>query len=418
MIDKKLSSEATFEDGILLKAIHPMGGMLRKYIGNRWRLRKVPPLGTVISDAALIREVLNDKGTFGENNTKTSTAYWNTLIGGDALIGEGEEARLKLQTLISEWFSIDRIAAVRDTHFQSELTDAEESLSNDEPVDVVDLIEYGAYLTLWQLIGLSEEKLGNLDFELAVKNLRAITEGLTPSTKKFSTVQIDVALGRMVFLEEAIREAYNGNRESFPLKLRDEGYSEDLAVDLTKSLLLTAAEVTITFVPRMVALFVKTRYIDYLSDHPSHLKHGIEEALRITAPIPVTTKTVLTKTSFHGIPLKVGEEVVLSTAVASKRFGDFDPFCEIDPEVQGMWFDAGVQIVLGLNLAMSLAEALGTMLAIANNEGDLAIVSQASDDKAHKGSYRELLVSYEMEGEEDDSSIADDTTDKSDSDPA
>lgn len=393
MIDKTLSAEATFEDGILLKAINPVGTMLRNYIGSKWKLKKVPFIGTIISDSAMLREVLKNKELFSEDLKESTPSFWNLLIGGEDILGANEEDRMKLEKLVDDTFSTQHLESVIKSHINPVLNTATESLLNDERLDIVEITEEATYLLLWHGLGLSEKKLLGLDFKLAVKNLRAVTDGLNPSTVKFSADQIGTALGRIVFLEEVIRDDYHNSQESFPFKLKVAGYSETEAVDITKSFFFTSADVAIRFLPRMVALFIKSRYIDHLETCPQHLTYGIEEALRVTVPVPVSARRVTSNTTLHGIPLKTGETVILSTVVASRRFGDFDPFSEIDDDVRSVWTTVGLQTQTGIKVSKALGCALGSMLTEVNNADKLAIFTQASDDKAHPGSYKELVIS-------------------------
>ena len=394
MIDEQLSKTATFEDGVLLKAVHPVGSTLLTYVGGKWKLKKIPFVGTIISDASMIREVYMDKKRFSKDGEGASTSFWNPIIGEYGLLNMEGEGHLKLKRTVSSMFAKERVELIYGAVSAPILDETAAALKAGENIDMVSIAERISYLSMWHIVGLSAEKLHNIDFNLAVKNLRSATEGLNPAKKKLSDKQIATARGKLVFLEELAREAYNNDdRESIPLLLKKEGYSEEVAISLTKSLFIAGTETVISFLPRMAALFIKTRYIDYLSEHPEHVTKGVEEALRVTVPTPVAVRSVVEDTSFHGAKLKAGERLVLSTIAASKRFGDFNPFNDIDKEIRGLWFGAGVHMCIGVGIALVQAETMGKFLAAVNADKKLEILSQASDDKGHTGSYKGLIIS-------------------------
>lgn len=393
MIDEELSKKATFEDGILLKTVHPIGTKLLTYAGEKWRLKKIPFVGTVISDGVLIREVFMDKKRFSKDGEGASTSFWNPIIGDYGLLNMEGEDHLKLKRTVASMFAKERVELITETVISSILDETASKLASGENVDMVKVAEHISYLSMWHIVGLSAERLRDIDFSLAVKTLRSVTEGVNPVKKKFSASQIETARGKLVFLEELAREAYNNeNRESIPSLLRKEGYSEEAAISLTKSLFIAGTETVISFIPRMTALFLKTRYIDYLSDNPTHVAKGIEEALRVTVPTPVAVRSVVEATEFHGVKLKAGERLVLSTLGASKRFGDFNPFEDVDKGIRGLWFGAGVHMCIGVGIALTQAETIGKFLAQINAENKLEVFTQASDDKGHTGSYKELII--------------------------
>lgn len=394
MIDEQLSKTATFEDGVLLKAVHPVGSTLLTYIGNKWRLKKIPFVGTIISDASLIREVLMDKKRFSKDGEGASTSFWNPIIGNYGLLNMDGEDHIRLKRAVSNMFAKDRVELIYSTVSAPILDEATEKLKAGENIDMVSIAEKISYLSMWHIVGLSAEKLHGIDFKLAVRTLRSVTEGVNPAKKKLSNKQVTAARGKLVFLEELARDAYNNDdRESIPLRLKQEGYSEEAAISLTKSLFIAGTETVISFLPRMAALFIKTRYIDYLSEHPEHVTKGVEEALRVTVPTPVAVRSVVEDTNFHGVKLKAGERLVLSTIAASKRFGDFNPFNDVDKEIRGLWFGAGVHMCIGVGVALVQAETVGKFLATANADKNIEILSQASDDKGHTGSYKGLIIS-------------------------
>lgn len=393
MIDKELSKKATFEDGILLKAVHPLGSGLLDYVGSKWRFKKIPVVGTIISDPTIIRAVFMDKKKFSKDGEGASTSFWNPIIGDFGLLNMDGEDHLRLKRAVSSMFAKERVELIYGTVTAPILEETAAQLKAGENVNMVEVSEKISYLSMWHIVGLSAEKLRGIDFKLAVRTLRSVTEGLNPTKKKFSQKQIDIARGKLTFLDELVREAYNNEeRESIPLRLKQEGYTEEAAISLTKSLFIAGTETVISFLPRMTALFLKTRYIDYLSEHPEHASKGVEEALRVTVPTPVAVRSVTEATEFHGMFLKKGERLILSTIGASKRLGDFNPFNDLNKDIRGLWFGAGIHMCIGIGVALSQAEAIAKFLAEINVDNKLEVILQASDDKGHTGSYKHLVI--------------------------
>lgn len=385
MIDEQLSKQATFEDGILLKSAHPLGFKLLTYAGEKWRLKKLPFAGTIISDESFIREVLMDKTRFNKDRNPN---FWKPIIMGDTAICETEsEDQFKLERIVSSFFSKERTELITGTVISSILDEITSKIEGGESVDMVEAIERISYLSVWHIVGLSAEKLRDIDFNLAVRTLRSVTAGQNQDRKTA------YAQDKPTFLEELIREAFtNDNRESLPLALKKESYSEETAVSLTLSLFLAVTETVISALPRIVALFLKSRYIDYLSENRNHVTHGVEEALRVIVPNPVTVYSVSQPTEFHGAKLKSGERLILSTFGASKRFGDFNPFEEVSEDIRDLWFNSGMTMRTGINLTLIQAEILCKFLAQINSEYRLEVSSQASDDKGHAGNYKQLMI--------------------------
>lgn len=393
MIDKELSRMATFEDGILLQAAHPVGSKVLAYAGSKWRLKKLPMFGTVISDASLIREIFMDNENFSVVGELTSTGVWNPIIGEFGLLNVEGEDHPALKKVVSQLFSKERVTVICETASAPVFERISVQIKKGEKADLVKAAEEISYLSMWHLIGLSEAKLQTIDFTLAVKTLRAVTEGLNPRKKKLSQRDIDTAKGRLTFLDVLIREAYNdASKKSVPQLLREEGCSEEEAVSLTKSFFLAGTEVVISFLPRMAALFIKSGYMDYLKEHPDHIMKGVEEAFRVTTPTPVAVRVATASIDFHGVKIKKGERIILSSVAASKRFGDFNPFNDVDENIKELWFGAGMLTRIGTEIALSQSVILGAFLSTLNEENKLVITSQASDDKGHTGSYKEMVI--------------------------
>lgn len=395
-VDKELAEKATLEDSILLKAVHPYSSILLSAVGKRWRLKRFPVLGIIISDAALIREVFLDKKNFSKQGPGASSSYWTPIIGETGLVNmEGEEHFL-LKRNLTQMFTQKLSAEITQQTISFVKERIAEQLNNDNYVDIVEEASFFAYRSLWDMIGLPYDRLGDEDnFRTVVKTLRSVTHGLNITKKKMSDKEVEVAKAKLVFVEELTKQTYqNGDKTSIPQILKKNGYSEEEAVSVVKALMITGTETAVSFLPRMTALFIKTEYLGWLKDHPEDLEKGINEALRVTVPTPVAARVAVNDVDFHGVHIKKGERIILSTIEASKRYGDFNPDQSLDKNIRGLWFGAGVHMCVGLPLALKEAEEFTKTLIEFNNIKPLKITNQTSDDKGHTGAYKELHVTW------------------------
>ena len=392
MIDKELSRLATLEDSQLLESVHPLGARLLTYIGMKWRAKKVPLMGTVISDPTLIREVFMNRTVFSKNGKGASSSFWNPIIGDYGLLNMDGAEHLELKRAVSTLFSKQRVEEISATVIAEVLAQAEVELREQNSLDMVALAGEMAFLTMWRTTGFSEQRLTEIDVQNEVEQLRSVTEGLNPVKKKFSDKKVRIAKAKLAIFDELVHESYNADNGSLPVILKKAGYGEEVAASLTKSLFIAGTETVISFLPRMTALFVKSGYLDYLSAYPSHAGKGVEEALRVTIPTPVAARSVVKDMDFHGMKLKSGDRLILSTIGASKRMGDFDPFREANKDMKGLWFGAGVHMCIGVGLALAQAENVTHFLARTHKIKPLHIVEQILNTHGHTGSYGKLVI--------------------------
>lgn len=396
MIDKELSKNATFEDGILLKSIHPLGIKLLSYVGDKWRLNKIPLLGTIISDQNFISEVLLDKESFAEDNN-VSNNFWVSLAK-EQIPDFIEDENSNPQRILSSHIPKEKIALITETVISSILDEAVTKIEEGQPVNMVEVMEKISYLSMWHVVGLSPEKLKEIDTELAMRTLRSVTKESNLAIKKASSKINDSNHAKLNFLQELIREAYNNpERESIPRFLKDEGYSEETATSITTSLFLSGMHKAVSYGPRIIALLLKTGYLNYVTENRDTLTTGIREAMRVITPSPVLLFKTVRDIDFHGVSLKKDANVVLSVFGASKRLGDFDPFKQSNEYLQQLWDDTAGSKQFSTIFGLVQAEVIGKFLAKINSTNALSVISQESDDRGNSGRYKKLLIGHTLD---------------------
>lgn len=392
MIDKNLSKIATAEDAKLLESVHPLGSKLLTYVGSKWRLKRIPMIGIIISDPVLIREIYLNKTAFNKNGKGASTSFWNPIIGNYGLLNmDGDEHR-NLKRTVANLFSRQRVEAISNSVTGPILAAATAQLQQGNSVDVAEIAGEISYRTMWQVIGFTAEKLAEIDVQVQLGCLRSVTEGINPAKKKLSAKEVDAAIANLSVFDALVHDSYHNEKDSLPFLLKESGYEEEVATSLTKSLFIAGTETVVSFLPRMTALFIESGYLGYLAENPEHAMTGIDEALRVTVPTPVAARCVTEPVDFHGIPMKAGERLVLNTIGASKKYGDFDPFNEKNKEMKSLWFGAGVHMCIGIGIAIAQAQSMSLFLATMQKEQGLEIVSKKLHRKGHTGSYKELMI--------------------------
>lgn len=397
MIDKELSKQATAEDALLLEAAHPLRAKLLTIIGGKWRLKKVPLIGTVISDPEMIREVHLNETVFGKNGKSTSSKFWNPMIGEHGLLNINETEHRNLKATVAAVFAKGRVESIVCETSKSILARSTEQLRDGHSIDMVAVASEIAYLTTWSIVGFPEERLLSVDIQNEIVNLREVIDGAKPTKKRNnSSAQTEKLQGKLNLIETLVSESFHNDDDSLPALLRREGYSKETATSLTKLIFATEIQMIMSFIPRMTALFIKTRYIDYLASHPEHISRGVDEGFRVIVPIPVTSLNVLQNTNFHGVELKEGKLVLLSALGASKKQGDFDPFAEPNKTLKALWLESGEHTWTGVETALAQALLVAEFLADISMDEKLEVVSQSSNDNGHTGSYEELVIACKL----------------------
>jgi cytochrome P450 len=384
MIDKYAATQATRDDEQLLKAVHPVGAPLLHIIAKTGPLRRIPKVGVIVSKASLIREIYMDRTNFTKMGEGASGGLWTPVIGDSGLVNMDGDLHLQLKRNLAPAFSNKICPAIVGRVLETYSGTMKTRLLAGEEVDIVQEVANFAYRTLWELIGLPQSRLSDVDFSTAVTALRSVTEGMTMTKKNLSADQVNTARGKLSFVESLARETYQNATDStsIPGLMKAEGFDEEAAISVVKSLMVTGTETIISFLPRMTALFITSGYINHVSQNREHLSKGIEEALRVVVPTPVAARIAKNDITFHGVKIKAGERMVLSS----------DPFQELDREVKGLWFGAGVHMCIGLPLALAEANGFADILLDVHNEAPLMIADSKISNKGHTGSYERLVL--------------------------
>lgn len=388
--NEKDAIEATRLDRKLLFHVHPYSARLMELI-RKPDVVKIPQVGAVVNDADLIRKVFLDKNNFSKIGKGVSSALWTPIIGETGLLNMDGDPHIKMRRELASSFSQKVIPMLVEEVFTEHIASLFETLPNGGQVDLTAVSSELAYRTLWKLLGFKETD--NVDFEEETKILRSVTEGVELHRKELPAKQIEQAKQKLVFVEKMVDKAYSQPIPGSVINvMKTSGYSLEEVNSITKSLMVTGTETIISYIPRMVALFVRSGFMKDLTRNPNLLDNALDEAFRVTVPTPVAARSVTHETTLGGHKLLPGQRVVLATISACQRYGHFNPYKPIDKSLKGLWFGAGTHMCIGLPIAKAQAQLVAKTLIQTGAAEQLEIVEAQTSRRGHTGSYSKLII--------------------------
>lgn len=388
MYDLTAAAKATKQDKKLLLKVHPYSARVMELL-KRWDVVNVPKVGAIVNNPEIIRNIFMDKTHYSKIGEGVSSSLWTPIIGSSGLLNMDGSAHLKMRRELASSFSQKVIPNLVSTVYTKYITSKILKLEQGETIDVSEITSEIAYRSLWELLGFPENKDDSYIEETQI--LRSITEGVELHRKALPEKQIAAAKTKLVFVEKLTATTYNNDNPGVIKVMKDAGYSLEEVTSVTKALMITGTETIISYIPRAVALFIRSGFMDDLVSNPELLDQGLEEAFRVTVPTPVAARSVTEPVKVGGKLLNPGDRVILSTITACQRSGFFNPYQPINKTLKGLWFGAGTHMCIGLPIAKNQAELfMKTLLTIPNLK--LEIVEAEGSVRGHTGSYSKLLI--------------------------
>jgi len=372
MLDATKTRTVTREDWFLFKAANPMASRILSFVGSKWKLKRFPLVkGVIISELGMIHEVLVDKGSF----TSPAVDDHNLITGFHTTDTHTDFTHSIKPVLSKRPFDRSDNLLIEEC-----VQDIRTRLEAGQEVDIVHEASQIVYRALWEYLGFPRHQFS----DLAVKTLNSVLElSANPATLRNS----EIINARLLFTKELNKAACVSEKDSLAKDLTEEGFDEETIFAVTKTLLVEGAEPVITLLPRIVAMFVKSGYLEYVQENPDHLAVGYEEAVRVITPTPVIVRKASSDVNFHGTVIRGGENVILSIVEAGKRDGDFDPFKDAPMEYMSevTAYTNGNLVPDLLTVGMSLVKMLAEV-------GPLDVTVQTSNSKSFSGSFKQLGV--------------------------
>jgi cytochrome P450 len=331
----------------VLRAAHPIAYPLLSAI--RGPVRRVPGLGVLVKDAALLRTVLMDTEGFTKNGPGAPSDLWTPVLGPSVLLNmEGAEhgaLRRKLGPLFAPAF-VDALVAASLGAATRDLSDA---LARGDRVDLVAHSRRAASTVIARLVGLDDTVVDDALFARVTR----VTGFVTLARPRLAPRQLRVARGILTELGDHARRAYAGDESTVPGRMRALGLDEREALGAVAAFVLTGTETIVSYVPRLAAILIDSGWLPRLAATPELVDAAVAEGLRVTTPSPMMLRSVVAPRTIGQLPVKPGERVLLGTYWANRALGEFDPSTNPAAQLKQLWFGAGTHYCLGAPLAMA-----------------------------------------------------------------
>ncbi len=365
-----------------MRAAHPVVYPLLQTA--RRPVLRVPGLGVLVRDAALLRETLMDTATFTKTGPGSPSDLWTPVLGPAVLLNmEGADhlaLRRKLGSLFAPAYVEPLAAASLPT---AQLT---ARLRAGESVDIVAEVKRYASAMIAQLVGLPLESLDDELFD----RVSSITRFVRLARPRLTPAQVAVARGILDELTAHAREAYRvGDEQTVPGRMRALGLTEDEAMGAVGAFVLTGTETLVSYIPRLTAVLVDSGWLPLIAADRSLAEPAIAEGLRVTTPSPVMLRSVVARGAIGPVAVRPGDRIILATYAANRALGPFDPATNVAAQLKQLWFGAGTHFCLGAPLAMAqIRLTLDALL----DAGELRIADRAPARGVLIPSYSRLSV--------------------------
>ncbi|HWH97471.1 MAG TPA: cytochrome P450 [Pseudolysinimonas sp.] len=341
----------------VLRAAHPIAFPLLSAI--RGPVRRIPGLGIVVKDAALLRATLMDTEGFTKNGPGAPSDLWTPVLGPSVLLNmEGAEhgaLRRKLGPLFAPAF-VDALVADSLGAATRDLADA---LARGDRVDLVVHSRRSASAVIARLVGLDSEVIDDDLFS----RISRVTGFVTLARPRLTPSQLRLARGILAELGEHAKRAYAGDESTVPGRMRALGLDEREALGAVGAFVLTGTETIVSYVPRLAAILIDSGWLPRLSADLSLVDAAVAEGLRVTTPSPMMLRSVAQPRMLGDVAVRPGERILLGTYWANRALGEFDPATNPAAQLKQLWFGAGAHYCLGAPLAMAqIRLTLGALL--------------------------------------------------------
>jgi cytochrome P450 len=362
------------------RTAHPVAYPLLSSI--RKPVVRVPRLGVVVTDAALLRSVLLDTERFTKTGPGSPADLWTPVLGPSVLLNMEGMDHLALRRRLGPLFAASFVGELTRATIGAAAGELSRRLVAGETVDLVAEVREYAGQVISRLVGLEHDVLG----EELFARVSAITGFVRLSRPRFTPAQVLAAREVLDDLTQHARRAYReaagvANPASFhastvPARMRELGISEDEAMGAVGAFVLTGTETLVSFLPRIVAILADTGWLGVLAHDRTLLDQAVAEGLRVTTPSPVMLRSVAAEGAVGPVPVHPGDRLILATFLADRATGRFDPVANSAASLKQLWFGAGAHFCLGAPLAMAqITTVLGAVLDAAA-ETPLAVTSR------------------------------------------
>jgi cytochrome P450 len=372
-------------------ACHPLVHGLAGVAARLGPIVSVPRIGHLVSEWSLAKEVLASPGRFSKTGPGALSDLLTGVMGPSALINMDGDAHRSLRAQLQPLFAPRQAAELVHTVFGPALAGLRSQLRQGERVDLVRVARLLTGRLACSILGVElpagREDEACLDLHRAGSEFASV---LSLADRRLGRRRITVARQRFEALIGIAGAAYvRGDERFLPGRLRALGLDAEQSRGVIGLLLVAGTETMSSALPRTVALLVDSGQWPLLQGRRELLGPAIDEGLRLTAAVPLMTRSVVEPTSLAGRALGRDERVIVllykllqTQAIASDPL-HFNILRAIATPAVPAWFGHGPHFCLGASLARcELESTLGALLDV----GDLAIVGRRyASDSAFPG---------------------------------
>lgn len=370
-----------------MRAAHPIAYPALR--AARGPVLRVPGLGVLVRDAALLRSTLLNSTSFTKTGPGSPADLWTDVLGPSVLLnmeGAGHQAlRRKLAPIFAPSFVEPMVAESLGEPVER----LAKRLSGGERVDLVEEVRRYSSIAISRLVGLDSDELTADLF----RKVSSITAMVRLTKTKLTPAEIAKARVVMGELGSHAQRAYRaGDEQTVPGRMRALGLTESEALGAVGAFVLTGTETLVSYIPRLVCLLIDSGWLPLVAADRRLVEPAIAEALRVTTPSPVMLRSVVAADTIGPVTVRAGDRVILATFAANRAFGPFDPSANTATTLRQLWFGAGSHFCLGAPLAMAQIRLIVDAMLEAAPSGGLRVKSRRAARGVLIPSYSTVVI--------------------------
>jgi cytochrome P450 len=371
----------------VMRAAHPIAYPALRMA--RGPVLRVPGLGILVRDAALLRSTLLNTANFTKTGPGSPSDLWTDVLGPSILLNmEGADHQV-LRRKLTPIFAPSFVEPMVAESLGEPIALLMRRLSAGEHVDLVEEVRRYSSIAISRLVGLDSEELTADLF----RKVSSITAMVRLTRTKLTPAEVARARGVMGELGSHAQRAYRaGDERTVPGRMRALGLTESEAMGAVGAFVLTGTETLVSYIPRLVCLLIDSGWLPLVAADRGLVEPAVAEALRVTTPSPVMLRSVVAPDAIGPVAVRAGDRVILATFAANRALGPFDPAVNSAATLRQLWFGAGPHFCLGAPLAMAQIRLVLDALLVAAPEGDLRIDSRRAARGVLIPSYARVVI--------------------------
>ena len=355
----------------VMRAAHPIAYPALR--AARGPVLRVPGLGILVRDAALLRSTLLNTSSFTKTGPGSPAELWTDVLGPSVLLNmEGADHQV-LRRKLAPIFAPSYVEPMVATSLGEPVARLAQRLSAGEQVDLVEEVRRYSSIAISRLVGLDSAELTADLF----RKVSSITSMVRLTKTKLTPAEVLKARVVMAELGSHAQRAYRiGDDQTVPGRMRALGLTESEAMGAVGAFVLTGTETLVSYIPRLVCLLIDSGWLPLVAADRSLVEPAIAEALRVTTPSPLMLRSVVATDSIGPVAVRAGDRVILATFAANRALGPFDPKANTAATLRQLWFGAGSHFCLGAPLALAQIRLVCDAILVAAPLGDIRVISR------------------------------------------